>query len=163
MNSLYARSVFFVDDAGRALHYYVDQLGFTMDWNHEEEGRTEVCQVSLFGFELILNQTHDRTRTRAGQGRLFIGLDDDQVAPLREHILAKGIKTERLEWGRPTLVMKDMDANELFFWLPHDDWAALGMAALDLPKPPKPRPPEPREPAPLPRPPKPPQPPEPWG
>jgi hypothetical protein len=59
--------------------------------------------------------------------------------------------------------MKDMDANELFFWMPHDNWTALGMAELDLPKPPKPRPPEPREPAPLPRPPKPPQPPEPWG
>jgi hypothetical protein len=121
MNSLYARSVFFVDDAQRALRFCVEQLGFAMDWNHEEEGRTEECQVS------------------------------------------RGIQTKRLEWGRPTLVMKDMDANELFFWMPHDDWAALGMSVLDLPKPPKPRPPEPREPAPLPRPPKPPQPPEPWG
>ena len=129
MNSLYARSVFFVDDAGRALHYYVDQLGFTMDWNHEEEGRTEVCQVSLFGFELILNQVGDWTKTRAGHGRVFIGLEDDQGEPLRQHLLATGIQTQRHQWGRPTLVVKDLDANELFFWLPHDNWTGFEMSA----------------------------------
>jgi hypothetical protein len=46
-----------------------------------------VCQVSLFGFELILNQIGERTRTRAGHGRVFIGLEDDQGEPLRKHIL----------------------------------------------------------------------------
>ena len=128
MNSFYARSVFFVADAERSLHYYEQQLGFAVDWNYQEEGRTWVCQVSLFGFELILNQTDVRHRTRSGQGRVFIGLDDDQVEPFRKHILAKSIATERVDWGRPTLVIKDLDDNELFFWMPHDDWAAPGLA-----------------------------------
>jgi len=82
MNNLYARSVFFVQDAERSLRFYTEQLGFSEDWNVQEEGRTTVCQVSLFGFELILNQVGDRTQTRAGHGRVFIGLEDDQGEPL---------------------------------------------------------------------------------
>ena len=55
MDNLYARSVFFVQDAERSLRFYTERLGFSEDWNVQEEGRTTVCQVSLFGFELILN------------------------------------------------------------------------------------------------------------
>ena len=82
--------------------------------------------MSLFGFELILNQVDDRTRSRAGQGRLFIGLEDDQREPVRKHLADKGIQTFRVEWGRPTLAIRDLDANELFFWLPHDDFSGFG-------------------------------------
>jgi catechol 2,3-dioxygenase-like lactoylglutathione lyase family enzyme len=125
MNTLYARSVFFVKDAAPALRFYTERLGFSEDWNYREEGRTVVCQVSLFGFELILNEIDDRTQTRAGHGRVFIGLDDDQGEPLCKHIVAKGIQAQRVDWGRPTLVIRDLDANELFFWLPNDEFAAL--------------------------------------
>ena len=118
MTNLYARAVFFVANAERALHFYVEQLGFSEDWAHKEEGRVYVCQVSLFGFELILNQAHDETKDRAGHGRVYIGLEDDQVGPVLKHIEAHGIQTERRDWGQPTLVIKDLDANELFFW----DW-----------------------------------------
>jgi len=118
MTNLYARAVFFVSDAGRAQRFYVDQLGFSEDWTHQEEDRVYVCQVSLFGFELILNQAHDETRERAGHGRVYIGLEDDQIGPVLAHIAAKGIQTERREWGQPTLVIKDLDGNEIFLW----DW-----------------------------------------
>ena len=127
MDNLYARSVFFVKDAERSLRFYVEHLGFSEDWNYQEEGRTVVCQVGLFGFELILNEVDDRTAARAGHGRVFIGLDDDQGEPLRKHFVAKGIRAERVEWGRPTLVVRDLDANEMFFWLPQDDFAGLGI------------------------------------
>ena len=56
---------------------YTDAPGFTLDWNHQEQGRAFVFQVSLFGFQLILNQTEPWTENRAGHGRVFIGLDDD--------------------------------------------------------------------------------------
>jgi catechol 2,3-dioxygenase-like lactoylglutathione lyase family enzyme len=125
--NLYARSVFFVADAERALRFYTEELGFSLDWDSKDG----VFQVSLFGFELILNQVGDRTRTRAGHGRLFIGLEDDQGEPLRKHIADNGIQTFRVEWGRPTLVIKDMDANELFFWVPHDDFSNLGKPAIE--------------------------------
>jgi catechol 2,3-dioxygenase-like lactoylglutathione lyase family enzyme len=131
MNNLYARSVFFVNDAERSLRFYTEQLGFSLDWNYQEEGRAFVCQVSLFGFELILNQIEDRTQTRAGHGRVFIGLEDDQVEPLRKHIAAKGIQTQRIHWGRSTLVVRDLDGNELFFWPPQEDWTELEMPAIE--------------------------------
>jgi catechol 2,3-dioxygenase-like lactoylglutathione lyase family enzyme len=119
---LYARTVFFVADADRSQRFYTEDLGFSLDWDSHDG----VFQVSLFGFELILNQVDDRTRSRAGQGRLFIGLEDVQVEQVRKHIEDKGIPTRRVEWGRPTLVIRDLDANELFFWLPHDDFSNFG-------------------------------------
>ena len=126
MAPLYARSVFFVADADRSRRFYMENLGFTLDWDSHDG----VFQVSLLGFELILNQVDDRTGSRVGRGRVFIGLEDDQGDPLRKHIADKGIQTLRVEWGRPTLVIKDVDANELFFWLPHDDFSNLGTPAI---------------------------------
>lgn len=117
--SLYARAVFFVADAERALRFYVEQLGFTQDWGKpEEDGRLYVCQVSLMGFEVILNEVGDDTRGRAGHGRVYIGLEDDQITPMLEHIAAREIPTERRQWGQPTLVIRDLDGNEIFLW----DW-----------------------------------------
>ena len=127
MANLYARSVFFVADADRSLRHYTEQLGFSLDWNSNDG----VVQVSLFGFELILNQVEDRTRTRAGHGRVFIGLEDDQREPLRKHLARHGIETRRVQWGRPTLVIRDVDGNELFVWIPHDDFSDWGEPLLD--------------------------------
>jgi catechol 2,3-dioxygenase-like lactoylglutathione lyase family enzyme len=118
--------VFFVEDADRSRRFYTEDLGFTLDWDSHDG----VFQVSLLGFELILNQVGDRTRSRSGHGRVFIGLDDDQDGPLRMHIANRGIHTLRVEWGRPTLVIRDLDANELFFWLPNDDFSNIGAPAI---------------------------------
>ncbi len=125
MDNLYARSVFFVKDAEQSLSFYTDVLGFRLDWNHKEQGKAYVFQVSLFGFELILNQVEPWTKDRAGRGRLFIGLNGEHVAPFREHLQKKGIKTTVLRWGAPTLVIHDADENELFFWLPDEERADL--------------------------------------
>jgi len=130
MNNLYARAVFFVENAERSLRFYVEQLCFSEDWSYQEEGRAYVCQVSLFGFELILNEIDDQTQTRAGHGRVFIGLEDDQIEPVHKHIAANGIQVERRDWGKPTLVIRDLDANELFFW----DWPTQGTSELELTK-----------------------------
>lgn len=126
MNNLYARAVFFVENAERSLRFYVQQLGFSEDWSHQDAGRVYVCQVTLFGFELILNEVNDQTQSRAGHGRVFIGLENDQIEPVLKHIAANGIQTERRDWGQPTLVIRDLDANELFFW----DWPTQGTGEL---------------------------------
>jgi catechol 2,3-dioxygenase-like lactoylglutathione lyase family enzyme len=127
VTSLYARSVFFVADADRALRHYTEELGFSLDWDSKDG----VFQVSLLGFELILNQVGDRNRPRLGHGRVFIGLEDDQGEPLRAHIAGKGIQALRVQWGRPTLVIRDLDANEIFLWLPHDDFSNLGKPPIE--------------------------------
>jgi catechol 2,3-dioxygenase-like lactoylglutathione lyase family enzyme len=125
MDNFYCRSVFFVKDAEAALAFYTQTLGFRLDWNYQYEGRACVFEVSLFGFELILNQVFDDTKDRAGHGRAFIGLEDNQASALCEHIRAKEIEVSRDNWGKPTLVIKDLDGNELFFWLPESELAIL--------------------------------------
>jgi catechol 2,3-dioxygenase-like lactoylglutathione lyase family enzyme len=120
MEDFCGRSVFFVKDAERALAYYTQTLGFTLDWNHQVEGRAFVFQVSLFGLQLILNQIEDWTKDRAGHGRVFIGIDSGQTATFRQHIDKHDIQTTNFDWGGPTLVIRDLDQNELFFWLPRD-------------------------------------------
>jgi catechol 2,3-dioxygenase-like lactoylglutathione lyase family enzyme len=117
MDRFFGRAVFFVRDGARSLAFYRDALGFSLNWNHEVDGRPSVFEVSLFGFQLILNQTESDTAARAGHGRVFVGLDEEQSEALRRHIDAKGIATTWVEWGRPTLVIRDPDGNELFFWL----------------------------------------------
>jgi catechol 2,3-dioxygenase-like lactoylglutathione lyase family enzyme len=125
MENLYGRTVFFVRDAERSLAFYTETLGFSLDWNHQENGQAFVFQVSLLGLELILNQIEDRTQSRAGHGRVFVGLDDNQAEALRQHIKERGIKTTIVPWGNPTLVVRDLDENELFFWLPQSEWESL--------------------------------------
>jgi catechol 2,3-dioxygenase-like lactoylglutathione lyase family enzyme len=125
MDDFFGRSVFFVKDAEESLAFYTKTLGFTLDWNHQVEGRAFVFQVSLFGFQLILNQIEDWTKARAGHGRVFVGLDDNQIEVLRQHISAREIKTKVFHWGAPTLVITDLDGSELFFSLPRSEWASL--------------------------------------
>jgi catechol 2,3-dioxygenase-like lactoylglutathione lyase family enzyme len=125
MSNLYARAVFFTGDAEESLRFYTERLGFNVDWKFDEEGKTFVFQVSLLGFEVILNQTHDESIGRAGHGRVFIGLEDEQCEPVRKHFVERGVKGERVDWGRPTLVISDTDGNEIFFWFAGDDLTGL--------------------------------------
>lgn len=80
------------------------------------------------GFQLILNQTEPWTAGRPGHGRAFLGLDAEQSRELRRHIREKGIRTSTLHWGAPTLVIRDLDANEPFIWLPEAQRAGLATA-----------------------------------
>jgi catechol 2,3-dioxygenase-like lactoylglutathione lyase family enzyme len=125
MQNLDARTVFFVKDAERALHFYTEILGFKLDWTHQENERPFVFQVSLFGFQLILNQEEDWTVGRAGLGRVFIAIYQDQLEPFRQYLSENSIKTTVLHWGAPTLVIRDVDGNELFTWLPESERANL--------------------------------------
>ena len=128
MDNFYARTVFFVKDGEASLAFYTQTLGFTLDWNHQVEGKAFVFQVSLFGFELILNQIEDWTKDRPGHGRVFLGLESDQAASLHEHIREKNITTTVFQWGNPTLVIRDVDGNELFFWLPQSELTSLDLS-----------------------------------
>jgi hypothetical protein len=45
----FARPVLFVANIGRSVDFYVNQLGFTKSWCHEEEGKALVAQVERQG------------------------------------------------------------------------------------------------------------------
>lgn len=117
MANFATRTVFFVRDAPAALEFYTRDLGFNRDWVYEEHGRPYVVQVSLHGLEIILNQNEPGARDRAGDGRIFIGLDEAQSALLMQHIERHHIEYRATHWGGPTLALYDQDQNELFFWL----------------------------------------------
>jgi catechol 2,3-dioxygenase-like lactoylglutathione lyase family enzyme len=121
MDNLHGRPVFFTADAERALAFYTDRLGFALDWNHRENDRTFVFQVSLLGLQIVVNQTEAGTRDRAGRGRLFVGLETDQSDSFRRHLDDRTIPTTVVRWGAPTIVVHDLDGNELFFWLPPEE------------------------------------------
>lgn len=114
MKHWYSRPVFFVRDAERSIQFYTEKLGFSLDWNYEEEGRAYVCQVSRLGFELILAQAE----VKAGNGRVFISLDSEQEKALRKEIEEKSIEARDSRWGMPIIEILDLDKNELFFSLP---------------------------------------------
>ena len=117
MHDLSARPVFFVQDTPRAIEFYTKNLGFTLDWTHEENGRPYVVQVSFLGLQIILNQKESPQDVRAGHGRIFIGLDDEHSAAVLNHVQAKGIAATYTEWGAPTVAILDSDGNEIFLWL----------------------------------------------
>lgn len=106
--------------------------GFSLEWKYDEQGRAFVFEVSLLGFQLILNQTEPGTEDRVGHGRVFIRLDDDHVDAFRSHIDEKGIKTDVVQWGNPTPVIRDLDENEMFFWLPEWERASLKAEAAKM-------------------------------
>jgi catechol 2,3-dioxygenase-like lactoylglutathione lyase family enzyme len=117
MTTFGGRCVFFVRDTPRALDYYTNGLGFSLDWVHEEQGRPFVVQVSLFGLQIILNQVEQNTESRPGHGRVFVGLDDAASATLLNHVEKQGIAMGYTYWGAPTAVITDLDQNELYIWL----------------------------------------------
>lgn len=127
MTDFHARTVFFVRDASRARVFYTRDLGFSLDWMYEEDGKPHVFQVSLHGFQLILNQATEPTLDRPGRGRVFIGLDEAGSAAFRQHVESHRIATVNVFWGSPTVAIYDLDDNEIFFWLPEKERENLEM------------------------------------
>ncbi|HEX4793449.1 MAG TPA: VOC family protein [Humisphaera sp.] len=110
---MYARPVLFVADVSlfvadvsRALHFYVDQLGFERAW-HESDGAGKVAQVNRGGCEIILCQSADQK----DKARLFVELTDDGLAALRGEIVATAIASEKSCWGYDVIRIEDPDAN----------------------------------------------------
>ena len=109
----YTRPVLFVADVQRALHFYLDLLGFVKSW-HEGDGAGKVCQINRGECEIILCEDH----TRKDRTRLFIELSADGFTDLRR-VLAQGtVPSKETWWGYDVLQIDDPDGNELMFPLP---------------------------------------------
>lgn len=106
----YARPVLFVADIERAIHFYVDLLGFRKAW-HEADGKGTVCQVDRADSEIILCQH----ATRRDKGRLFIELTRDGIAELRREIAERSVPNTMSWWGYDVIQIDDPDGNELLF------------------------------------------------
>jgi catechol 2,3-dioxygenase-like lactoylglutathione lyase family enzyme len=128
----FARPVLFVTDVDRSVDFYVNQLGFTRAWRHEEDGKAIVAQVDRQGCALILSS---QWPDKVGKGLMFISLNVD-VAPdklraeaeaaldkLRIEFEGKGVNVADGYWGYRLVVVHDLDGNELYFPYPSNEEA----------------------------------------
>jgi catechol 2,3-dioxygenase-like lactoylglutathione lyase family enzyme len=128
----FARPVLFVTDVDRSVDFYVNQLGFTRAWRHEEDGDALVAQVDRQGCALILSS---QWPDKVGKGLMFISLNVG-VAPdklraeaeaaldkLRIEFEGKGVNVADGYWGYPLVVVHDLDGNELYFPYPSNEEA----------------------------------------
>jgi len=106
----YPRPVFFVTDLNRAIRFYVDMLGFQKAW-HSRDGAGTVCQVNRSDCEIILCEDS----ARSDKGRLFIELNVDGLAELRQEIDDRSIPFKSTWWGYDSIQIDDPDGNELLF------------------------------------------------
>jgi catechol 2,3-dioxygenase-like lactoylglutathione lyase family enzyme len=106
----YTRPVLFVADVNRAIHFYVDKLGFEKGW-HEADGAGGVCQVNHGECEIILCED----ATRGGKGRLFIEVTADGLTDLRREIAERSVPSKESWWGNDVIQIDDPDGNELLF------------------------------------------------
>jgi uncharacterized glyoxalase superfamily protein PhnB len=123
MTDWFARAVLHVTNVEASLRFYVDRLGFTSPWRHEEGGRVHVAQVERQGVALVLADTWPE---KAGKGLMFISLNaepETQVAALdalRAEFEAHGVPVKEGSWGYRLVVVDDPDGNQHFFNYPNE-------------------------------------------
>ena len=127
MTEWFARPVLHVKDVEASLRFYVDRLGFTSPWRHNEDGKADVAQVDRQGCALILS---DSWPEKIGKGLMFISLNVEPasreaataaVDALRAELEAKGVPVKDGSWGYRVLVVNDPDGNQLLFNYPAED------------------------------------------
>jgi catechol 2,3-dioxygenase-like lactoylglutathione lyase family enzyme len=125
----FARPVLLVADIHRTIDFYVNRLGFTESWRHENDGKALVAQADRQGCALIFSS---QWPDKAGTGVMFVSLNIDEptdelnvkgstaaLDALRAELEANGVKVEDGEWGYRLLVVRDPDGNELWFNYPN--------------------------------------------
>ena len=126
MTDWFARPVLHVKNVEASLRFYVNQLGFTSPWRHNEDGKADVAQVERQGCALILA---DSWPEKIGKGLMFISLNVEPATPeaavaaldeLRAELEAKGVPIKEGSWGYRLLVVDDLDGNQLFFNYPSE-------------------------------------------
>jgi catechol 2,3-dioxygenase-like lactoylglutathione lyase family enzyme len=125
MTDWFARPVLHVKDVEASLHFYVNQLGFTSAWRHNQDGGAHVAQVDRQGCALILA---DSWPEKIGKGLTFISLNVEPAShqaavaaldALRAELEARGVPVKEGWWGYRLLVVDDPDGNQLFFNYPN--------------------------------------------
>jgi len=97
MTVWFARPVLHVTDVEASLRFYVNRLGFTSPWRHDEDGRAHVAQVDRQGCALILADTWPE---KIGKGLMFISLNVEPegaiaaLDALRTELEAKGVRVK---------------------------------------------------------------------
>jgi catechol 2,3-dioxygenase-like lactoylglutathione lyase family enzyme len=126
MTDWFARPIFSVADVEASLRFYVDQLGFTIPWRFDENGKAYVAQVDRQSCAIILS---NHWPEKIGKGLLFISLNVEPptheaaiaaLDELRAELESKGVAVKDGWWGYRLLVVDDPDGNQLLFNYPNE-------------------------------------------
>ena len=126
MTDWFARPIFSVADVEASLRFYVDQLGFTIPWRFDENGKAYVAQVDRQSCAIILS---NHWPEKIGKGLLFISLNVEPptheaataaLDELRAELESKGVTVKDGWWGYRLLVVDDPDGNQLLFNYPNE-------------------------------------------
>src|SRR6202042_3618687 len=121
MTDWFARPVLHVKNVEASLRFYVDRLGFTIAWRHNEDGRADVAQVDRQGCALIVA---DSWPEKIGNGLMFISLNVEPATretavaaldALRAELEARGVAGKDGSGGYRLLVVDGPDGNQGFF------------------------------------------------
>lgn len=102
-------------DWQRSRRFYIDGLGFTVDWEHRfYPGSPVFTQITREGLSLFLTE-HAGDCQVGGAAYLVV----DNVDALYEEIRERGIEVVEpptdTSWGRREMTLKDPDGNTLRF------------------------------------------------
>jgi uncharacterized glyoxalase superfamily protein PhnB len=106
-------------DETRAREFYVDFLGFKIDWEHRfEPGTPLYAQLSRDECRLHLSEHHGDGCPGAG-----IRVEEPDVEAYQQALMAKKYKYYRpelsdTEWHTREMTVKDPFGNRLVFWKP---------------------------------------------
>jgi predicted enzyme related to lactoylglutathione lyase len=93
-----------------SIRYYVDLLGFALDWGHEDA--SEMASVSRDGHSIMLCQGEQ------GQPGTWIWIGVEDIDPLFEHYASKGAKIRQKPINQPwayEMQIEDPDGHVLRF------------------------------------------------
>lgn len=112
-----ASTILFVTDAGAAAAFYADKLGFTVNWRHDEDGRTLAAGISHDDCSLLLNTQQPH---RVGKCAIYLAFGEAEHDAIRADLLAKGVALKDGWWGKRLMIVEDPDGNQLWLADPHD-------------------------------------------
>jgi catechol 2,3-dioxygenase-like lactoylglutathione lyase family enzyme len=104
-------------DEAKAREFYVDFLGFKVDWEHHFEPGTPIyMQVSRDHCVLHLSEHHGDATPGAG-----LRIETPELDALHQELTAKRYKyarpgIEQMPWGTRDMSIKDPFGNRLTFW-----------------------------------------------
>lgn len=106
-------------DEAKAKAFYLDFLGFELDWEHRfEPGLPLYCQVSLDGVALHLTEHHGDCTPGATVFLVHAALADYHAAIAARGYAFNRPAVEPAPWGGEVMEATDPFANRLRFWQP---------------------------------------------
>ena len=118
----FSRPVINVSNCEASIRFYVDQLGFQLDWHFGEP--INVCEVFRGKVQLILCEHFP---DKAGKSLQFISFDgenrDTEIVAIdayRAEIEGRGVTVKEGHWGYRVMVIDDLDGNQIFVPYPNE-------------------------------------------